>query len=52
MRGLYDKESKDTGGADLITLRYSLTIIPEFYPVIDSTVSLLSIYGIIAVVDF
>jgi len=50
--GPYDEESKDTGGADLITMSYSLTMIPEFYPVIDSTVSLLSINGIIAVVDF
>ena len=47
-----DKESKDTKGADLITMSYSLSMIPEFYAVIDSAVSLLSTNGIIAVVDF
>lgn len=47
-----DEESKNSGRADLITMSYSLTMIPEFYPVIDSTVSLLAIDGIIAVVDF
>ncbi|KAF2097909.1 betaine lipid synthase [Rhizodiscina lignyota] len=39
-------------GADLITMSYALSMIPEFYPVIDSLTSLLSINGIIGVVDF
>jgi betaine lipid synthase len=54
--GPYDEKSKNygdnSGGADLVTMSYSLSMIPEFYPVIDSTVSLLSINGIIAVVNF
>lgn len=39
-------------GADLITMSYSLSMIPEFYPVIDSLAGLLSHQGVIAVVDF
>lgn len=39
-------------GADLITMSYALSMIPEFYPVIDSLTSLLSVNGIIGVVDF
>ena len=47
-----DKETEDAAGADLITMSYSLTMIPEFYPVVDFAVSLLAKSGIIAVVDF
>ena len=56
--GPYDEKSKDSyggdnaGGADIITMSYALSMIPEFYPVIDSLASLLSINGLIAVVDF
>jgi betaine lipid synthase len=39
-------------GADLITMSYALSMIPEFYPVIDFLSSLLSINGIIGVCDF
>jgi betaine lipid synthase len=39
-------------GADLITMSYALSMIPEFYPVIDFLSSLLSMNGIIGVCDF
>jgi len=38
--------------AELITMSYSLSMIPEFYPVIDSLSSLLSPNGVIGVSDF
>ena len=56
--GPYDERSKETyeeGNAsrvDLITMSYSLSMIPEYYPIIESMTSLLSIDGIISVVDF
>ncbi|TAQ86599.1 hypothetical protein B7494_g5075 [Chlorociboria aeruginascens] len=40
------------GGADLITLSYSLSMIPDFYSVIDSLSHLLAPAGVIGVVDF
>ena len=39
-------------GADLITFSYSLSMIPDYYSVLDSVPSLLSPDGIIGVVDF
>ncbi|KAF4629462.1 hypothetical protein G7Y89_g8685 [Cudoniella acicularis] len=49
----YFAEQNDTvGGADLITLSYSLSMIPDFYSVIDSLTKLLSPSGTIGVVDF
>jgi len=50
--GLDEQNSKAAKGADLITMSYSLTMIPEYYHVVDSIVSLLSVTGIIGVVDF
>jgi betaine lipid synthase len=47
-----DETSNSSKGADLITMSYSLTMIPEYYPVVDSVASLLSMDGIIGVVDF
>ncbi|KAK7714425.1 hypothetical protein SLS57_007151 [Botryosphaeria dothidea] len=41
-----------TPGAELLTMSYALSMIPEFYPVIDSLSALLSPTGIIGVVDF
>lgn len=41
-----------TEKADLITMSYSLTMIPDFFPVVDLLPSFLSPIGIIAVVDF
>ncbi|KAI9833063.1 MAG: hypothetical protein M1819_003896 [Sarea resinae] len=40
------------GGADLITMSYSLSMIPDYYSVVDSLISLLSPGGTIGVVDF
>ncbi|EMD89433.1 hypothetical protein COCHEDRAFT_1108881 [Bipolaris maydis C5] len=45
-------ENADAGGAELVTMSYSLSMIPEFYPVIDSVGSLLSPNGVFGVVDF
>lgn len=39
-------------GVDLITMSFALSMIPEFYPVIDSLSSLLSFNGLIGVCDF
>ncbi|PQE06604.1 hypothetical protein CJF31_00009725 [Rutstroemia sp. NJR-2017a BVV2] len=48
----YFSESQNAGGADLITLSYSLSMIPDFYSVIDSLSNLLAPSGTIGVVDF
>jgi betaine lipid synthase len=45
-------ENADAGGAELVTMSYALSMIPEFYPVIDSVGSLLSENGVVGVVDF
>jgi betaine lipid synthase len=45
-------ENADAGGAELVTMSYALSMIPEFYPVIDSISSLLSSNGIVGVIDF
>jgi betaine lipid synthase len=45
-------ENADAGGAELVTMSYALSMIPEFYPVIDSIDSLLSSNGVAGVVDF
>lgn len=47
-----DKDAADRLGADVLTMSYSLSMIPEFHPVIDSLASLLSPFGILGVVDF
>lgn len=39
-------------GADLITMSYSLSMIPDYYSVVDSIPSLLSSDGLVGVVDF
>ena len=39
-------------GADLVTMSYSLSMIPDYYSVVDSIPSLLSSDGILGVVDF
>ncbi|KAK1595796.1 uncharacterized protein LY79DRAFT_680570 [Colletotrichum navitas] len=40
------------GGADLVTMSYSLSMIPDYYSVVDSLTSLLSPDGVMGVVDF
>ncbi|ODH48253.1 hypothetical protein GX48_05653 [Paracoccidioides brasiliensis] len=42
----------ENGKADLITLSYSLSMIPDFYNVVDSLTSLLSSFGTIGACDF
>ncbi|KAI9810421.1 MAG: hypothetical protein M1826_003637 [Phylliscum demangeonii] len=50
---LYRSDSQPgPGGVHLVTLSYSLSMIPEFYSVVDSLSSLLAPTGILAVVDF
>ncbi|KAI0474065.1 hypothetical protein GGR56DRAFT_563340 [Xylariaceae sp. FL0804] len=39
-------------GADLVTMSYSLSMIPDYYSVVDSLSSLLAPHGLIGVVDF
>ncbi|KAI0546465.1 hypothetical protein F4679DRAFT_410210 [Xylaria curta] len=39
-------------GADLITMSYSLSMIPDYYSVVDSLASLLAPNGVLGVVDF
>lgn len=48
LRDKYDGGVK----AECITMSYSLSMIPEFYPVVDSISSLLSLNGIMGVADF
>ncbi|KAK3300151.1 uncharacterized protein B0H64DRAFT_313820 [Chaetomium fimeti] len=48
----YFEPRPDHGGADLLTMSYSLSMIPDYYSVIDSLMSLLSPHGIMGVVDF
>jgi len=45
-------DGKNKKRAELITMSYSLSMIPEYYPVIDSLASLLAPNGIIGVSDF
>ncbi|KAF2115984.1 hypothetical protein BDV96DRAFT_492393 [Lophiotrema nucula] len=45
-------ENADVGGAELVTMSYALSMIPEFYPVIDSICSLLNPNGVVGVIDF
>lgn len=45
-----EKQRKRT--SDLITMSYSLSMIPEYYSVVDSTTALLSQDGVIGVADF
>ncbi|KAI9704040.1 MAG: hypothetical protein M1820_005662 [Bogoriella megaspora] len=41
-----------THGADVVTMSYSLSMIPDFYSVVDSLTNLLAPTGIIGVADF
>ncbi|KYG40892.1 hypothetical protein M433DRAFT_77038 [Acidomyces richmondensis BFW] len=47
-----EADARDSVGADLLTMSYSLSMIPEFHPVIDSVTNLLAPHGIVGVVDF
>ncbi|KAL9579660.1 MAG: hypothetical protein Q9212_004974, partial [Teloschistes hypoglaucus] len=46
------RDANSTISADVITMSYSLSMIPDYYNVVDSLVSLLAPTGIIGVVDF
>ncbi|KFX94751.1 hypothetical protein O988_06138, partial [Pseudogymnoascus sp. VKM F-3808] len=48
----YFADSKSSVGADLVTMSYSLSMIPDYYSVIDSLTNLLAPSGVIGVVDF
>ncbi|KAK3934060.1 hypothetical protein QBC46DRAFT_90500 [Diplogelasinospora grovesii] len=48
----FSQKRPEHGGADLVTMSYSLSMIPDFYSVIDSLTSLLSPNGVMGVVDF
>ncbi|KAI1392669.1 uncharacterized protein F4822DRAFT_137295 [Hypoxylon trugodes] len=52
IRSYFSQERPKIGGADLITMSYSLSMIPDYYSVIDSLPSLLAPNGIVGVVDF
>jgi betaine lipid synthase len=47
-----EKSAPADTGVDLITLSFALSMIPEYYPVIDSLATLLSTEGIIGACDF
>ncbi|KAJ9152005.1 3-amino-3-carboxypropyl transferase [Pleurostoma richardsiae] len=48
----FSQKRPEHGGADLITMSYSLSMIPDFYSVIDSLGTLLAPNGIMGVIDF
>ncbi|KAI0509042.1 hypothetical protein F5B22DRAFT_369326 [Xylaria bambusicola] len=48
----FSQEKSRHLGADLVTMSYSLSMIPDYYSVVDSLTSLLAPHGIIGVVDF
>ncbi|CAJ2500319.1 Uu.00g031720.m01.CDS01 [Anthostomella pinea] len=50
--GYFTEDGPKHGGASLITMSYSLSMIPDYYSVIDALPSLLAPDGIISVVDF
>jgi betaine lipid synthase len=51
-KNIYGFSNESAIPADVLTMSYALSMIPEFYPVIDSLSTLLSAEGIIGVVDF
>nr|OQO26246.1 hypothetical protein B0A51_07252 [Rachicladosporium sp. CCFEE 5018] len=51
-KSVYDEQSGETIGADLLTMSYSLSMIPEFHSAIDSVTHLLGADGVVGVVDF
>ncbi|KAK1970587.1 hypothetical protein LY78DRAFT_221407 [Colletotrichum sublineola] len=48
----FSQKRVEHGGADLITMSYSLSMIPDYYSVVESLISLLSPDGVMGVVDF
>lgn len=50
--GYFSQKRPEHGGVDLITMSYSLSMIPDYYSVVDALPSLLAPNGIVGVVDF
>ncbi|KAI9743523.1 MAG: hypothetical protein M1818_002837 [Claussenomyces sp. TS43310] len=50
--GYFAEDVPAVGGADLITMSYSLSMIPDYYSVVDSLPNLLSPTGVVGVIDF
>jgi betaine lipid synthase len=48
----FNQHRPEHGGADLITMSYSLSMIPDYFSVVDSLTHLLSPHGVFGVVDF
>ncbi|KAK4456647.1 hypothetical protein QBC42DRAFT_301841 [Cladorrhinum samala] len=48
----FEQKRPEHGGADLVTMSYSLSMMPDYFSIIDSMTSLLAPDGIVAVVDF
>ncbi|CAI7648550.1 unnamed protein product [Penicillium glandicola] len=46
------RRQNEHGVSDLITMTYSLSMIPDYFPVVDSLNSLLSPDGVMGVIDF
>lgn len=51
-KAAYDDNASDSIGTDVLTMSYSLSMIPEFHPAIDCVSNLLAPNGIVGVVDF
>ncbi|KAK5108342.1 hypothetical protein LTR62_008371 [Meristemomyces frigidus] len=51
-QSIYNEDARDVVGADLLTMSYSLSMIPEFHSAVDSVTNLLAPNGIVGVVDF
>lgn len=51
-KSVYDQDARDYVGADVLTMSYSLSMIPEFHSAVDSVTNLLAKDGIVGVVDF
>lgn len=51
-KSAYEEDVQDSVGADLLTMSYSLSMIPEFHSAIDSITDLLAPTGVVGVVDF
>ncbi|KAH7027539.1 uncharacterized protein B0I36DRAFT_364730 [Microdochium trichocladiopsis] len=48
----FSQKRPTTGGASLITMSYSLSMMPDYYSIVDSLSPLLASNGIVGVVDF
>ncbi|KAH7319979.1 hypothetical protein B0I35DRAFT_478274 [Stachybotrys elegans] len=51
-RSYFNQSRPEHGGADLVTMSYSLSMMPDYFSIIDSVASLLSPHGVMGVVDF